>query len=149
MAVVMSEFAGEFRDILDTYIKLTADLARIADVGRSEEDSQALVQAILDNSGCLTEIQTLNKRLIYLYGVWKDREADSGLPIGDEIRGVVGDVRAQMRQIENLCTVKASKVEARRKQLTRELANVGKGSRYLKMINPIKENHPKFIDSAC
>ena len=145
----MNELAEEFRDVLNLYVKLTADLSRIADVGKFEEDPQALIQSILDNRSCLTEIQQLNKRLEQLYGAWKDKEANFGLSAGDEIRGVVDDVEEQMRQLEKLCNLGTQKVEERRKQLTDELANVGKGSRYLKMLKPIQENHPKFIDSAC
>jgi len=145
----MNELAEEFRDVLNLYVKLTADLSRIADVGKFEEDPQALIQSILDNRSCLTEIQQLNKRLAQLYGAWKDKEANFGLSAGDEIRGVVDDVEEQMRQLEKLCNLGTQKVEERRKQLTDELANVGKGSRYLKMLKPVQENHPKFIDSAC
>jgi hypothetical protein len=144
----MDKLAEEFRDVLGLYVRFTADLARIADAGNSEEAPQALIQSILDNRSCLTEIQQLNKRLERLYGVWKDKEANFSLPAGDEIRGVVNDVRAQMQQLEKLCSLGIQKIEARRKQLSDELANVGKGSRYLKMIRPVQENHPKFIDSA-
>jgi len=145
----MNKLTEEFRDVLDLYVKLTADLARIADISRSEEDPQAFIQSILDNRSCLTEIQHLNKRLTQLYGAWKDKEANFSLSVGDEIRGVVGDVEEQMRQLEKLCGLGVQKIEERRKQLTDELANVGKGSRYLKMLKPVQENHPKFIDSAC
>jgi len=145
----MAELAEEFRDIFNLYVKLTADLTRIADIGKSEEDPQALIQSILDNRSCLTEIQRLNKRLSQLYGAWKDKENTFSLSVGDEVRGVVDDVREQMRQLEKLCGLGTRKVEERRKQLADELANVGKGSRYLKMLKPVQENHPKFIDSAC
>ena len=144
----MNKLADEFRDVLDLYVKLTADLTRIADVGKSEEDPQALIQSILDNRSCLTEIQQLNKRLMKLYGVWKDKE-DAGLSDDGEIGGVVDDVRRQMQELEKLCGFGTQKVEDRRKHLSDELATVGKESRYLKLINPVQENHPKFIDSAC
>ena len=145
----MNKLAEEFRDVLNLYVKLTADFARIADVGKFGEDPQALIQSILDNQSCLTEIQQLNKRLTKLYGAWKDKKADLNPSAGDEIQSVVDNVGEQMRQLEKLCDLGTQKVEERRKQLTGELANVGKSSRYLKMIKPVQENHPKFIDSAC
>ena len=142
-----NSLAEEFRDVLGLYVKLTADLTRIADTGKSEEDPQALVQSILDNRSCLTEIQQLNKRLTQLYGDWKDKEADSGFADGDEIRGVVDNVREQMKQLEELCGSGVKKVEARRKQLSSELTDLGKSSRYIETLKQ-KENYPKFIDSA-
>lgn len=145
----MNKLADEFRDVLNIYVRLTTDLTRIADAGKFEEDPQALIQSILDNRSCLTEIQQLNTRLTQLYGVWKNKGKGLGLSDGGEIRGIVEDVEAQMRQLEKLCGLGTQKVEERRKQLADELATVGKGSRFLKMIKPIQENHPKFIDSAC
>ena len=144
----MTEFTEEFRDVLGLYAKLTADLTRIADVGESDDDPQALIKSIINNQDCLTEIQQLNERLTKLYGTWRDRETDFSLTVGNEIRGVVDDVRGQMQQLEKLCGVKSRRIEDWRKELSEELAKVGKGSKYAKMINPIQENYPKFIDSA-
>ena len=144
----MNELAREFRDVLGLYVKLTADFTRIADAGKSGEDPQALIQSILDNASCLTEIRQLNERLTKLYGVWRDKEADLSLSTGNEIRGVVDDVRDQMIQLEKLCGLKTLKIEDWRRELSGELTKVGKGTRYAKMLNPIQENHPKFIDSA-
>jgi len=145
----MSKLADEFRDILTLYVKLTTDLTRIADVGKSEDDPQALIQSILDNRSCLTDIQQLNKRLMQLYGVWKKKVVNAGSSDDDEIVCVVDDVRRQMQELETLCGLGVRKVEDRRKHLASELATVGKGARYLKMIKPVQENYPKFIDSAC
>jgi len=146
----MNSLTEEFRDIFDLYVKLKADLTRIDDAGKPEDDSQEFIQSILDHKSCLMEIRHLNERFTQLYGAWKDEEKNldtSG--DSDEIQTVVDDIEEQMRQIEKLCDIGIRKVEELRKQLSDELANVGKGSRYLKMINPVQENHPKFIDSAC
>ena len=147
----MNKLAEEFREVLSLYVKLTTDLTNVSSSGsgNSDDDSQEFIQSILENRNCLTEIQQLNERLTLLYGKWKDTEANYTSSECNEIQGVVDDVGAQMRQLEKLCGLGTQKIEERRKQLTEELANLDKGSRYLKMINPIQENHPKFIDSAC
>ena len=146
----MNNLAEEFRDLRDLYIKLTADFTRIADGGKSGDDQQIFIQSIIENQNCLTEIQQLNNRFAQLYGTWKDREKNNGsFAYEDEIRGVVDDIENQMRQIENLCESGITKAEVWRKQLSDELANVGKESRYVKSLKPVQENHPKFIDSTC
>jgi len=147
-ALDMNELAAEFRNLLNIYVRLSSDLSRISDAGQSDEDPQALIQSILDNRSCLTEIQQLNTRMTKLYSAWKNKEADVSLVAGDEIRSVVADVLLQLKQLEKTCNLGTQKVEARRKQLSEELANVGKGNRYLKLLSP-RENYPKFIDSAC
>jgi len=145
----MSSLAEEFRDVLNLYVKLTADLTRIGDAGESGDDSQAFIQSILDHRSCVMEIRQLNERFNQLYGAWRDKENDVSPSADDKIRAVVDNIEEQMREIEKLCDIGIRKVEDLRKQLSDELANIGKGSRYLKMINPVQENHPKFIDSAC
>jgi len=146
----MSSLAAEFQDILDLYARLKADLTRIDDAGKTEGDPQEFIQSILDHKSCLMEIRQLNERFTQLYGAWKDGEKNlSTSGNDDDIQTVVNNIEEQMRQIEKLCDIGIRKVEELRKQLSDELANIGKGSRYLKMISPVQENHPKFIDSAC
>jgi len=145
----MENLAEEFQEALDLYVKLTDDLARIADAGNSGEDQQAFIQSILDNQSCLTEIQQLNMRLTKLYVVWKSKEKNDGDSADDEIHSIVEDVHKRMRQLEKLCDVGIQKAEEWRKQISDELANVGKESEYLKSLKPVQENHPKFIDSSC
>ena len=145
----MNKLVQEFRDMLGLYVKLADELTRISDVGNSEEDPQAFIQSILNNRSSLAEIQELNKRLALLYGAWKDKEAKLSLSVNNEIRGIVDNVWEQMHVLEDLCSLGVRQIEARRKQLADDLMNVGKESRYLEMLNPIKENHPKFIDSSC
>lgn len=144
----MNKFTEEFRDLLSIYVRLTSDLTRITDADKSEDDPQAFIQSILDNCSCLTEIQQINKRLTTLYGAWKDKESDFSADVGDEVRSAVDDVRNQMKLLEDLCKLGSQKAEARRKQLDNELKNVGKGTSYLKLLKPVQENYPKFIDSA-
>jgi hypothetical protein len=145
----MVSLTEEFRDLHNRYVKLAADLARIADTGKSGEDQQAFIQSILDNQSCLTGILELNDRLSHLYGAWKDKEKNISLSENNEIRAISGDIEKQMRDVGKLCELGVRKVEEWRKQLSDELTTVGKGSSYLKLLKPVQENHPKFIDSAC
>jgi len=149
-AAGMNNLAEEFRDLRDLYIKLTADFSRIAAVGKSgEEDQQPFIQSIIDNRNCMTEILQFNNRLMQLYGTWKEKGENSGNSADEEIHGIIDDIEKQLRQIENLCDNGITKAEEWRKQLSDELANVGKESSYVKSLKPVQENHPKFIDSTC
>jgi len=146
----MKNLAEEFRDVLNLYIKLTADLARIVDVGNPGDDPHTFIQSILDNRNCMTEIQQLNNRLTQLYSVWNNKGKNNDNSTDDgEIRGIVDDIERNIRKVENLCDNGITKAEEWRKQLSDELANIGKESRYVKSLKPVQENHPKFIDSTC
>lgn len=143
----MSELTTEFEDVLRSYVRIASDFSRIVQVDDSE-DPQALIQSILDNRERLDEIQQVNKRMLRLYGDWRQKRTGFGESDGEEISKIVEAVREQARQLEKVCGLEVRKVEARRNQLAQELQDIGKGSRYLKLLRPVQQNFPKFIDSA-
>ena len=143
----MNELAAEFEDVLQSYVKIASEFSRIIQVDDSE-DPQVLIQSILDNRDCLTEIQQINKRMVSLYGVWEQNQHGLSESDSEKICNIIETVREQAHQLEKICGLKAQRVETRRSLLAQELQNIGKGSRYLKMIRPIQQNFPKFIDSA-
>ena len=143
----MNELVNEFEDVFQSYARIAAEFSRIVQVDDSE-DSQALIQSILDNRNCLTEIQLINKRMVSLYSIWEQHRYELGESDSEKIRNIIEAVRKQAQQLEKICDFKAQQVETQRNRLAQELQNIGKGSRYLKMINPIQQNFPKFIDSA-
>ncbi|MDR1726778.1 MAG: hypothetical protein LBT74_02415 [Acidobacteriota bacterium] len=146
-ALTVNELAAEFEDVLKGYVRVAADFSRIVQVD-DDGDPQALIQSILDNRGCLEEIQQINQRMVRLYDAWERSRADADAADRREIGGIVEAVRAQAQELEKICVIKAQKVEARRNQLAQELQDVGKGSRYLKLLKPAQQNYPKFIDST-
>ena len=143
----MNELADEFENVFQSYARIASEFSRIVQVDDSE-DSQALIQSILDNRNCLTEIQLINKRMVSLYSIWEQSRYELGESDSEKIRNIIEAVRKQAQQLEKICDLKAQQVETQRNRLAQELQNIGKGSRYLKMIKPIQQNFPKFIDSA-
>ena len=143
----MNKLADEFEDVLQSYVKIASEFSRIVQVDDSE-DPQVLIQSILDNRDLLTEIQQINKRMVSLYSIWEQSQHDLSESDSKKIRNIIETVREQAHQLEKICGLKAQRVETQRSRLAQELQNIGKSSRYLKMIKPTQQNFPKFIDSA-
>jgi len=143
----MTVLSAEFQDILKVYVKLVEDLSLIIDVD-DPNDPQALVKTILDNQDCLTQIQQINARLVNLKSIWEQNKDDFDIEACVEIRGFIDGAKAHVLKLQEICDAQTQKVYARREQLSEELKEIGKGSRYLHLLKPAQENYPKFIDSA-
>jgi len=143
----MNDLATEFEDVLKSYVRIAADFSRIVQAD-DPQNPQALIQSILDNRGRLDEIQQVNRRMLRLHGVWEQNRDGFDAADSEEIRGILDAVRAQAQELEKVFGQEARKVETRRNQLAEELRSLGKGARYLKLLKPVQQNYPKFIDSA-
>lgn len=138
--------AAEFRDVFNLYIKLGEELAKITDVGNSE-DPQALAEAILKNRECLNRIQQMNSRILQLSSDWQQHRKSLDQESEREIRALTDATRAQVKQLQELCSIHVQKLQNTRDKLQQDLAEIGKGAQYLKSTTPAKNNYPKFIDS--
>lgn len=143
----MHTLAAEFQDVLRLYVKLAEDLAGIVDVDEAK-DPQALVKSILNNRECLTQIQAVNARILRLYGIWEKGQGSYDPATCEEIRGYAQAAKAHALRLQDMCGIQAQRVQLRRDQLAKQIQEIGNGARYLKMLNPVQTNYPKFIDSA-
>jgi hypothetical protein len=142
----MNNFASEFQDVFQLYLKLGEELEKLMDV-KDSKDSQALVRFILQNRDCLVRVEQMNSRVRQLSDDWRKCRDKLDPKSRNEARNLAEAARAQAVRLKNLCTIQAQKLETARDKLGKGLAEIGKGTRFLKSIKPIKNNYPKFIDS--
>jgi hypothetical protein len=142
----MKNFVAEFQDVFTLYLKLAEELTKIMNVDDSK-DPQALVRAILENRDCLDRITQMNTRVLQLSDAWQKCRAHLDPESRDKARNLAEAAKAQAMRLQELCSVKTQKLQTTRDKLETNLAETGKGSRYLKSMNPTKSNYPKFIDS--
>jgi archaellum component FlaC len=138
--------AAEFRDVFTLYIKLGEELTKIMDVGNSE-DPQVLADAILKNRECLDRIEQMNSRVLRLSSDWQQHRNNLDQESEKEVRDLSDATRAQVRRLQELCSMHVQKLQNTRDKLQKDLAEIGKGAQYLKSTTPTKNNYPKFIDS--
>ena len=142
----MTNLAGEFRDVFNLYIKLGEELTRIMDVGDSK-DPQVLVKSILQNRDCLERITQMNSRVVQLSDTWVKRRNHLDPKSRSEAHDLVAAAKAQAVRLQELCRVRTEQLRRVRDDLGKNLAEIGKGSQFLKSIKPVRNNYPKFVDS--
>lgn len=144
----MKNFASELQVISQLYQQVREEFVqRVSEIDAN--DLRALVKSILRNRACLAKIEQMNSRVCQVSDEWKKCRSNLDPKSRLEIDGLVEAARGQAVQLYQFCDMQARKVQAVRDGLERNLAELGKGARYLKSIKPIKSNYPKFIDSMC
>ena len=143
----MNNLATEFREVCGLYIKLGEELTRIMALADSE-NPQTYVKSILQNRDCLTRITQMNSRVIQLSATWEKSQNDLDPKSQSETRQLVATARMQANRLQELCGIQILKLQTIRGALERDLAELGKGSQFMKSLKPVKNNYPKFIDSS-
>jgi hypothetical protein len=142
----MTNLADEFRDVFSLYIKLGIELTRIMDVGDSK-DPQVLIKSILQNRDCLERITQMNSRVVQLSDTWVKCRNHLDPKSRSEVHDLVASAKAQAVRLQELCSVQTEQLRRVRDDLGKNLAEIGKGSQFLKSIKPVRNNYPKFVDS--
>jgi hypothetical protein len=142
----MNNLVSEFQAVSRLYLQIEQELAGV--MGAQDlKDSRILAESILRNRDCHARIEQMNSKVLRLSNEWKKCLPDLDAKSRKEIDGLADSVRAQIVRLNQLCNNRAEVLLAARDRLGKELAEIGKGSRYLKSIKPAKNNYPKFIDS--
>jgi hypothetical protein len=142
----MNNLADEFRDVFNLYIKLGEELTGIMDVDDSK-DAQVLIKSILQNRDCLERITQMNSRVMQLSDNWAKCRNHLDPESRSEACDLAAAAKAQAVRLQELCRVQTEKLQRVRDDLGKNLAEIGKGSQFLKSIKPVKNNYPKFVDS--
>jgi hypothetical protein len=142
----MNNLADEFRDVFNLYIKLGEELTKIMDVGDSE-DPQVLIGSILRNRECLERITQMHSRVAQLSDNWAKCRNHLDPESRSEAHELAAAAKAQAVRLQELCSVQTEKLRRVCDDLGKKLAEIGKGSQFLKSIKPLKNNYPKFVDS--
>ena len=142
----MNTLAAEFQEVFHLYLKLGEELTKILNAGDSK-DPQVLAKSILQNCDCLARIEQMNSRVIQLSGEWQKCRGILDAKSRNEIQNVADAAKAQAVRLREGCSIHVQKLQIARDKLGKDLAELGRGTRFLKSIKHIKNNYPKFIDS--
>ena len=138
--------AAEFHDVSQLYVQLGEELIQKMDIG-NPEDPQVLAETILKNCECLVRIEQMNSRVLRLSNDWKQCRANLDPESEKEISAMAEAARTQAIRLHEWCSLHIHKLQNARDKLEKDLAELGKGTQYLKSTTPPKNNYPKFIDS--
>jgi hypothetical protein len=142
----MSAIAAEYQEVFQLYLRLGKELTKIMGIDDAK-NPQFFVESILANRDYMTRIEQLNSRVLQLSEDWERYRTSVDLEAEDQIRELAAAARAQAVRLKELCSIHAQKLQIIRDKLEKDLAEIGKGTEYLKSVKPIKNNYPKFIDS--
>ena len=142
----MKDLISEFEDVLTLYSRLGEELTRILEIGDSK-DARLLVKAVIENRDCLDRVTQMNSRVMRLSDAWAKCRAELDPETRDKVCKLAEASKAQAAHLQSLCTIRAQRLQTVREKLGRDLAELGKATRYLTSMKPRKGNYPKFVDT--
>ncbi len=142
----MNSLAEEFCEVFKLYIEVGDELARSTALD-GPQDSQKLVNLILQNRESLERIAQMNSRVMLLSDAWEKCRDHLDPDSREETGKLVEAARAQASRLQELCRIHTEKLRSVCADLGNSLAEIGKGSQFLKSLRPVKNNYPKFVDS--
>ncbi|MBN1571501.1 MAG: hypothetical protein JXA73_26935 [Acidobacteria bacterium] len=89
----------------------------------------------------------MNSRVVQLSDSWGKCRNQLDPETRTEVQDLVAAARMQAIHLQELCSVWAQKLQRIHDELGTNLAEIGKGSQFLKSLKPLKNNYPKFVDS--
>jgi ABC-type phosphate transport system auxiliary subunit len=142
----MNDLKLEFLDLIALYRELEEEVSGIAAVDELA-DPQAPVRAVVEHAGCFARIEELSSRVERISDSWKNRRLQIDEKTQAETQQLADAARYRAARLQELCGQQAEKIRSAHSRLERNLAEIGRGAQYLKVLRPPKNNYPKFIDS--
>lgn len=141
----MENFRTEFHSITESYHEAGKVLAWIAEMDDSQPST--LVRSVLENQDCIDQIDRMHSKVIQLAGKWKQNRRSADARTWEEIDRLADGALQQAKRLNQLCSITMTRLQSAKNRLGAELAEIGKGERFVKSAYPSKNNFPKFIDT--
>ena len=143
----MKNFTAEFRNLSSFYSRLAEDLTKFLNEDEPKV-GRALVQSTLQNRECLEQLPQMNLQIAELSNDWTQRRPQLDPATRREADEMAASARAQAVRLQELCHIHTCKLQAIHDGIRNNLVEIGKGSRFAKVLKPVQHNYPKFIDSS-
>jgi hypothetical protein len=142
----MTDFAAEFHAVSQLYQQLREELSEALRVNDGA-DSPSIAGLILEHRSSLAKIEEMSSRVSLLSDLWKKCRPNLDSKSRSQIDAIAKTACDQAIQLQQLFILQTQKLQAAQEKLGKRLAEIGKGTRYLQSVKPVKNNYPKFIDS--
>jgi uncharacterized tellurite resistance protein B-like protein len=102
---------------------------------------------VLASEELMMHVAQLDRRVSQLAADWQQERNGFDSARRAQIQMQAADMSAQILQLQRVCGTHARRLEGVLQQVSRDLGELQRGSRYLASIRPVKTNFPKFVDS--
>ena len=143
----MSSPIPDLRKLTQFYFGLQKDLSdalKEADSG----NERSLTESILQNRSRISQIERMNAHVLQLSDNLKKSYRDLNAETRAEAEALAAEAKSHAMRIRELCSQASVKIEKTKSVIQKELEGIAKGKQYLKSVDPLKNNYPKFIDST-
>ena len=142
----MESLINELRKLAQFYFDLQKDLSDA--LNEAGNDTERSLESILQIRIHISQVERMNAHILQLSDDLKKFRNMADPEIRARVDVLTSEVRAQGILVRDLCIRSSEMIEKSKTEIRRELESIAAGKRYLKSVNPVKNNYPKFIDST-
>jgi len=143
----MKSLIPDLRQLTQFYFGLHKDLsAALEEADSSTEHS--LTESILRNRIRISQIERMNAHILQLSDNLKKSRKDLSPESRAEADALAAEAKSHAIRLRELFTQVSEKIENTKSAVQEEIKGISKGKQYLKSVDPVQNNYPKFIDST-
>ncbi|MBN2244039.1 MAG: hypothetical protein JW793_15245 [Acidobacteria bacterium] len=143
----MKSLIPDLKSLTQFYFGLEKDLSDILKAADAGKD-QAIEESILRNRIRISQIERMNAHILQLADDLKESRGKMNAEAAAESDALTAEAKSCAIRIREICLQASGKIEKSKAGTQKELEGIGRGKRYLKSVDPVKNNYPKFIDST-
>ena len=143
----MKLFFSELEYLSELYGRLETEIGS----GRHQssfDNAEDLAETVLRSRDLLRRIEQMNSRVTQLVEEWQTYKLSIGEEQKEEIQALARTVSGKGWALHSVCNTALASLNARMKLLQDQLSEVGRGTRFLESVRPVRSNFPKFVDSV-
>ena len=143
----MQTLIPDLRKLTQFYFGLHKDLSDVLNEANSGSE-RTLTESILENRTRISQIERMNAHILQLSDNLQKSYKDLNAETRAEAEALATEAKSHAVRIRELCSQASIKIEKSKAVIQKELESIAKGKQYLKSVDPVKNNYPKFIDST-
>ena len=143
----MESLIIELRKLAQFYFDLQKELSDALNEAANDTE-RSLSESILQIRFHISQVERMNAHILQLSDDLKKFRNMADPEIRARVDVLTSEVKAQGILVRDLCIRSSEMIEKSKAEMRRELESIAAGKRYLKSVNPVKTNYPKFIDST-
>ena len=143
----MQNHINELRKLARFYCSLENDISEALQISKTNP-GDSIQDKILQDRSRIAQIERMNAHILQLSEDLKNSRHTADRKARQEQEDLAREAKSHVVRLQELCAQAYEMIEKNKCAIKEELQGIKKGRQYLKSVDPVRNNYPKFIDST-
>jgi hypothetical protein len=143
----MQSLIPDLKKLTQFYFGLEKDLSDILKEADGCKE-RSLAESILQNRIRISQVERMNAHILQLSDNLTKCHREMHGEARAEAEALAAEAKSYAVRVREICLKATEEIEKAKSGAQKELEGIARGKQYLKSVDPVKNNYPKFIDST-